>query len=80
MAALAGKGRDKVTDKNLGPVDGRGHAMLGWRMERCGMKPGDLSLHLEAYLALKKALGFSTGISSWRARKAATRLRGIHRK
>ena len=25
------------------------------------MKPGDLSLHLEAYLALKKALGFSLG-------------------
>ena len=25
------------------------------------MKPGDLSLHLEAYLALKKALGFPLG-------------------
>ena len=26
------------------------------------MKPGDLSLHLEAYLALKKALGFPLGV------------------
>ena len=34
------------------------------------MKPGDLSLHLEAYLALKKALGFPLGAPSWRAREA----------
>jgi hypothetical protein len=26
------------------------------------MKPGDLCLHLEAYLALKKALGFPLGV------------------
>ena len=26
------------------------------------MKPGDLWLHLEAYLALKKALGFPLGV------------------
>ena len=46
------------------------------------MKPGDLSLHLEAYLALKKALGFLLArakgccATSWHSPKATASASG----